>query len=149
MKTTHNILFQDARDLKEIPSESVDLVVTSPPYPMISMWDEMFSNQNPGIQDALACGDGKQAYELMHAILDSVWREVFRVLKDGRFACINIGDATRKIGDDFCFVSKPRANLELSFRYWVFSTTRYSMAKTGRMLPINLWDRVCCLLVLM
>ena len=102
MKTTHNILFQDARDLKEIPSESVDLVVTSPPYPMISMWDEMFSNQNPGIQDALACGDGKQAYELMHAILDSVWREVFRVLKDGRFACINIGDATRKIGDDFC-----------------------------------------------
>ena len=102
MKTTHNILFQDARDLKEIPSESVDLVVTSPPYPMISMWDEMFSNQNPGIQDALACGDGKQAYELMHSILDSVWSEVFRVLKDGRFACINIGDATRKIGDDFC-----------------------------------------------
>ena len=102
MKTTHNILFQDARDLKEIPSESVDLVVTSPPYPMISMWDEMFSNQNPGIQDALGRGDGKQAYELMHAILDSVWREVFRVLKDGRFACINIGDATRKIRDDFC-----------------------------------------------
>ena len=41
MKTTHNILFQDARNLKEIPSESVDLIVTSPPYPMIEMWDEM------------------------------------------------------------------------------------------------------------
>ena len=102
MKTTHKILFQDARDLKEIPSESVDLVVTSPPYPMISMWDDIFSNQNPEIQDALACGDGKQAYELMHEILDSVWSEVFRVLKKGRFACINIGDATRKIRDDFC-----------------------------------------------
>ena len=102
MKTTHNILFQDARDLKEIPSESVDLVVTSPPYPMISMWDDIFSNQNPKIQDALACGDGKQAYEQMHAILDSVWNEVFRVLKKGRFACINIGDATRKVQDDFC-----------------------------------------------
>ena len=102
MKTTHNILFQDARNLKEIPSESVDLIVTSPPYPMIEMWDEMFSNQNPEIQDALACSDGKQAYELMHAILDSVWSEVFRVLKKGRFACINIGDATRKVRDDFC-----------------------------------------------
>ena len=102
MKTTHNILFQDARNLKEIPSESVDLIVTSPPYPMISMWDDMFSDQNPEIQNALACGDGKQAYELMHAILDSVWSEVFRVLKKGRFACINIGDATRKVKDDFC-----------------------------------------------
>ncbi|MDE0690158.1 MAG: site-specific DNA-methyltransferase [Candidatus Poribacteria bacterium] len=102
MKTTHNILFQDARDLKEIPSGSVDLVVTSPPYPMIEMWDEMFSHQNPEIQKALACGDGKQAYALMHEILDAVWGEVFRVLKDGRFACINIGDATRTVKNDFC-----------------------------------------------
>ena len=102
MKTTHNILFQDARDLKNIPSESVDLVVTSPPYPMIEMWDEMFSHQNPEIQDALARGDGKQAYELIHEILDAVWDEVFRVLKDGRFACINIGDATRTVNGDFC-----------------------------------------------
>ena len=102
MKTTHNILFQDARDLKNVPSESVDLVVTSPPYPMIEMWDEMFSHQNPEIQDALANGDGKQAYALMHEILDAVWDEVFRVLKDGRFACINIGDATRTVKGDFC-----------------------------------------------
>ena len=102
MKTTHNILFQDARDLKNIPSESVDLVVTSPPYPMIEMWDEMFSHQNPEIQDALANGDGNQAYALMHEILDAVWDEVFRVLKNGRFACINIGDATRTIKGNFC-----------------------------------------------
>lgn len=102
MKTTHSILFQDARDLKEIPSESVDLVVTSPPYPMIDMWDEIFTHQNPEIQKALACGDGKQAYALIHEILDAVWSEVFRVLKKGRFACINIGDATRKVRGDFC-----------------------------------------------
>ena len=102
MKTTHNIFFQDARDLKEIPSESVDLVVTSPPYPMIEMWDEMFSHQNPEVQDALANGDGKQAYALMHEILDAVWNEVFRVLKNGRFACINIGDATRTVKGNFC-----------------------------------------------
>ncbi len=102
MKTIHKILFQDARNLKEIASESVDLMVTSPPYPMIGMWDDMFGDQNPEIQKALARGDGRQAYELMHEILDSVWDELFRVLKEGRFACINIGDATRKVKDDFC-----------------------------------------------
>lgn len=95
MKTTHEILFQDARDLEAIASDSVDLVVTSPPYPMIDMWDQTFSEQNPEIQRAFAAGDGRLAYALMHEILDSVWNEVFRVLKRGRFACINIGDATR------------------------------------------------------
>ena len=102
MKTAHKILFQDAQNLKAIPSESVDLVVTSPPYPMIEMWDDSFGNQNPEIRKALACGDGRQACELMHKILDPVWNEVFRVLKDSRFACINIGDATRKLRGDFC-----------------------------------------------
>ena len=102
MKTIHQIFFQDARDLKEFPSESVDLVVTSPPYPMIEMWDDMFGSQNPEIQNALARSDGRWAYELMHEILNPVWDELFRVLRDGRFACINIGDATRKIKADFC-----------------------------------------------
>jgi hypothetical protein len=37
----------------------------------------------------------------MHRELDRVWSEVHRVLIDGGFACINIGDATRKIGDRF------------------------------------------------
>ena len=102
MKTIHQIFYRDARNLKEIPSESVDLVVTSPPYPMIGMWDDVFGSQNLEIEKALKVGDGKPAHELMHEILDSVWDEIFRVLKDGRFACINIGDATRKVGGDFC-----------------------------------------------
>ena len=102
MKTIHQIFYRDARNLKEIPSESVDLVVTSPPYPMIGMWDDVFGSQNLEIEKALKTGDGKLAHELMHEILDPVWDEIFRVLKDGRFACINIGDATRKVGGDFC-----------------------------------------------
>ena len=102
MKTTHEIHYRNASNLGNIPSESVDLVVTSPPYPMIAMWDQVFGSQDATIQKALRAGDGMRAYRLMHAILDSVWNEVFRVLKPGRFACINIGDATRKLGDDFC-----------------------------------------------
>ena len=101
MKTTHKIVFQDARNLREFASESVDLIVTSPPYPMIEIWGDSFSGQDPEIRRALERGDGKLFYELMHGILDSIWSEVFRVLKDGRFACINIGDATRRVADDF------------------------------------------------
>ena len=33
--------------------ESVNLIVTSPPYPMIEMWDEIMSTQNPKIGKAL------------------------------------------------------------------------------------------------
>lgn len=102
MKTIHKILYQDSRNLENIPSESIDLIVTSPPYPMIEMWDEVFGNQNPDILKALSRGDGPLAFNLMHEILNSVWNEAFRVLKNGRFACINIGDATRKVKDDFC-----------------------------------------------
>ncbi len=84
-----------------IPSQSADLVVTSPPYPMIGMWDEMFVKQNPAISDALSNQQGLSAFELMHKELDSVWNEVYRILKTGGIACINIGDATRTIDGNF------------------------------------------------
>jgi DNA modification methylase len=37
----------------------------------------------------------------MHDYLDGIWEECSRILTDGGIACINIGDATRKIGGDF------------------------------------------------
>lgn len=101
MKTTHNLLFQDARSLDNIPTESVDLVVTSPPYPMIAMWDEAFGALNSDITIALQEQVPQKAYTLMHEVLQEVWREMYRVLKFGGFACINIGDATRKLGHEF------------------------------------------------
>ena len=87
--------------MTDIPDECIDLVVTSPPYPMIEMWDEIFSNQNRKIEEALKKKEGRLACELMHQELDKVWDEVFRVLKDGAIACINIGDATRTINGHF------------------------------------------------
>ena len=87
--------------MSTLPSESISLVVTSPPYPMIKMWDEMFISQNPAIGKALKKQNGSDAFELMHKVLDTVWDEVYRVLKNGGIACINIGDATRTINNDF------------------------------------------------
>ena len=101
MKTNHKIIFSNSKKMDDVPSESVDLIVTSPPYPMIQMWDEMFCKQNPSIEAALKKTEGSAAFELMHKILDPVWNEVFRVLKYGGLACINIGDATRTINGNF------------------------------------------------
>jgi DNA modification methylase len=101
METKHKILFQDARELKQVEDHSVDLMITSPPYPMIEMWDEMFSEQNPQIKEALNKKDGRTAFELMNQELDKVWDEVYRVLKPNGIACINIGDATRTVNGDF------------------------------------------------
>ena len=98
--TTHKIYFAASQDMHCLTDNSVDLVVTSPPYPMIEMWDEIMILQNPAIKDALV-NNPKLAFELMHQELDKVWKECFRLLKDGGFLCINIGDATRTINGEF------------------------------------------------
>ncbi|MFX1380343.1 MAG: DNA-methyltransferase [Promethearchaeota archaeon] len=87
--------------MAEVDSESIDLIITSPPYPMIEMWDSLFSSLNSEVDQAIEGGNDKKAFNLMHRELDKVWKEVTRVLKSGGIACINIGDATRKIGQNF------------------------------------------------
>ena len=101
MKTSHRIIFSDSKNMDTIPDESVDLIVTSPPYPMIEMWDGMFSRQNPKIGRTLKNDNGPLAFELMHKQLDPIWDETYRVLKRGGIVCVNIGDATRTIGENF------------------------------------------------
>jgi modification methylase len=99
LETNHKIYFKNSANLDEVADESIDLMITSPPYPMIEMWDDIFSLQNPLIKDALHGKRGNLAYDLMHRELEKVWKQSYRILKNGAFACINIGDATRK-GDD-------------------------------------------------
>lgn len=80
MKTTHKIIIGDSRWMKEIPSESIHLIITSPPY-----WQ---------LKDY---GNGKQigfndTYEEYINNLNLVWNECHRVLHKGCRLCINIGD---------------------------------------------------------
>ncbi|MBR3564731.1 MAG: site-specific DNA-methyltransferase [Paludibacteraceae bacterium] len=86
--------------MSNVTDNSVNLVVTSPPYPMIEMWDDVMGNQNSQIKEQLKTNPQK-AFELMHSELDKVWEECFRVLEYGSFLCINIGDATRSINGSF------------------------------------------------
>lgn len=84
--------------MKELEDSSIDLIVTSPPYPMIEMWDDAFNNCDERVGAELDSLNGEKAFELMHQSLDDVWRECDRVVRPGGFICINIGDATRKLG---------------------------------------------------
>ena len=96
--TKHQMYFKNSNSLDDLEDESISLVITSPPYPMIEMWDDMFVKQNNNINISL---NPNLSFNLMHEILDNVWFECFRVLKKGGFLIINIGDATRNVNNDF------------------------------------------------
>jgi DNA modification methylase len=100
MKTEHKVYNASATIMKEIQNESISLIITSPPYPMIVMWDDCFRNQKVNIfmEDEYRVD---QTFIAMHMILNDVWKESFRVLIPGGFLCINIGDATRTINGTF------------------------------------------------
>ncbi|PIE61512.1 MAG: modification methylase [Desulfobacterales bacterium] len=102
MKTIHYTYFGNSKKMEDLSDQCADLVVTSPPYPMIEMWDDIFSQQSAAVKRHLKQKTAWKAFEAMHGIMDEVWSEVFRILKPGGFACINIGDATRTIKEKFC-----------------------------------------------
>jgi DNA modification methylase len=99
--TQHQVMLEDAHNMSAVEDRSIHLVVTSPPYPMIEMWDDHFSAADSTIGKALKRSDTDRAFELMHQELDGIWRELKRVLAPGGIACINIGDATRTIQGNF------------------------------------------------
>ncbi len=101
------VFYHSAEDMKELDSDSVQLLITSPPYPMIEMWDELF-------EKLLLLPRGSftrqaKAFELCHQLLKRVWTECFRVLEKGGILCVNIGDATRTFGGSFqCYLNHAR-----------------------------------------
>ena len=108
MKTEHKIMLGNSQQMHEIEDSTIHLMVTSPPYPMIQMWDDQFKKMDSRIVDLWREleADGReetvtQIYDAMHENLAKVWQETYRTLVDGGIACINIGDATRTINAKF------------------------------------------------
>ena len=108
MQTEHRIVIGNSQRMPELADSSVDLMVTSPPYPMIKMWDTLFAKIDPKIaqswqelKEHSREETATKLYELMHENLARVWREAHRVLVEGGMACINIGDATRTVNSRF------------------------------------------------
>ena len=80
MKTTHKVISGDARNMELIGDESIDLLITSPPY---------WQLKDYGDQRQIGYHDSYETY-INH--LNLVWQESYRVLKKGCRMCINIGD---------------------------------------------------------
>ncbi|HOV88846.1 MAG TPA: DNA methyltransferase [Candidatus Paceibacterota bacterium] len=80
MKTLHKIIIGDSRQMKEVPDESVHLIITSPPYWQLKDYG---NGQQIGFNDT---------YEEYINNLNLVWNECHRVLHKGCRLCVNIGD---------------------------------------------------------
>ena len=135
MHTEHKIILGSSQQMVEIADDSVQLMVTSPPYPMIKMWDELFAKADPKIKELWrkleANGQEesvRQIYNAMHEYLAKVWLETYRVLVDGGIACINVGDATRRLNGKFQLFPNHSRIIEISEKIG-FTTLPYVLWK--------------------
>jgi DNA modification methylase len=76
MKTQHKLIFGDAEDMRELEDGSVQLIITSPPY-----FNAPFDYP-----------DLFESYEAYMEKMRKVAREMWRVLQEGRIACIVCDD---------------------------------------------------------
>ena len=81
MKKIHaRIIIGDSRKMQEVEDESIDLIITSPPYWHIKDY---------GVKRQI--GYGQSLHEYLKDLY-RVWQECYRVLRRGRRLCINTGD---------------------------------------------------------
>jgi site-specific DNA-methyltransferase (adenine-specific) len=80
MKTHHKVIIGDSRKMEEVPDESVQLIITSPPYWQLKDYGD---EQQIGFHDS---------YEAYINNLNLAWNECHSVLEKGCRLCINIGD---------------------------------------------------------
>jgi site-specific DNA-methyltransferase (cytosine-N4-specific) len=128
--------------MSELADGSVQLMVTSPPYPMIQMWDSLFVDEDARIgalwRKLEEDGEDEviaQIYDAMHIYLGTVWQETYRVLVNGGIACINIGDATRTINGKFKLFSNHARILEICEKIG-FTTLPYILWKKPTTKPM-------------
>lgn len=79
----HKIIHGNSLEiLREMEKESIDLIITSPPYPGNNkMWGELFNERN--VKEA-------------HNFLSLVWNECIRVLNHGCKLIINVANTKRR-----------------------------------------------------
>ncbi len=91
LPSNHELHLGDARDLSMIDEESIELVVTSPPY-----FDIKDYENGTGGEDQL--GDIED-YEQFNSEIDMVWRQCYNKLVPGGRMCVVVGDILRSRSD--------------------------------------------------
>lgn len=136
----------DARTLDGLPDASVELIVTSPPYPMIPQWDGLFRSL------------GAESYPEMLGVLEAAWRAGHRVLVDGGLLAVVIGDALRRSPDGFrlwpnhaaTLVAAERAGFRpLPYLLWKKPTNRPNAFLGSGFAPPNAYVTLDCEFVLL
>ncbi len=77
-ESLNKIFCKSSENMEEIPDNSIHLMITSPPYNVTKEYDNDLS------------------LEEYISLLNSVWKETYRVLVPGGRACINIANLGRK-----------------------------------------------------
>lgn len=89
---SHHELYQgDARDLSMVDEESVELIVTSPPYFNIKDYENSTGGK-------AQLGDLDE-YEQFNAEIDKVWKQAYDKLVPGGRMCVVVGDVLRSRSD--------------------------------------------------
>jgi len=81
MKTKHTIYIDDSRDMKEVTDNSIDLIITSPPYHNVKYLGESSLNLS-----------NMPNYESFLNELMKVWKECIRILTPQGKICIDVMD---------------------------------------------------------
>jgi modification methylase len=140
------LLRGDARKLDRLDDRSVELVVTSPPYPMVPQWDAQFR--------ALGATD----HAGMLRVLEEAWRACHRVLVPGGLLAIVIGDALRRTEEGFRLWPNHAATLldaerigfrPLPYLLWKKPTNRPNAYLGSGFLPPNAYVTLDCEFVLL
>lgn len=137
------IYYHSSKKMPELEDNSIQCVITSPPYPHVKKWDGLFMEQ----------GCTEYDYNGQLDILKRVWRECHRVLIEGGIMCINIGDATRTISGNFqCYPNAAFTTVEcccLGFIplipiYWRKISNRPNAFLGSGFLPVNAYVSQDC-----
>ncbi len=140
------IIAGDARRMPGVARNSVALVVTSPPYPMIPQWDALFESW------------GATDFEAMHRELDRVWAACYRVLVPGGLLAVNIGDALRSTSGEFRLwpnharvlsAAEKRGFRPLPYILWKKPTNKPNAFLGSGFLPPNAYVTLDCEFILL
>lgn len=121
-KPTSKIYIGDSRNMKEVPNESVQLIITSPPYGALKNYE---NDNQIGLN---------QSYEDYINNLNKVWKECIRVLGPDGKLCIDIMPL---------FESGKQTPFKRRVTHTVISDIEKFMDSTGEMFTFALyiWDK--------